>query len=510
MSGRKGITDMSNRRRALWSGAALALVMSFAATAASAETLADAIALAYETNPTLQAQRANQRGLDETYVQARTAYRLNVDVGLTTTYTDSSFGGDSTSQGLSVSATQPVWTGGRATRGVDAARADVRQGRENLRAVEAQILASVIQAYVDVRRDTEALRINQANVAVLQRQLDEASARFEVGEITRTDVAQAEARLAASQASLAASQAQLSVSRAAYTAVVGQAPADLEPEPALANLPASFEEALGIAERENANIRAAQAGEEASRARVAQARAQYNPSLNLSATYSTSDRIADFASNFTDNDTAVARATVSIPIFTGGLTSSRVRQAIERDNAALMNIEAARRDVLRLVSQNWATVLSARAALSANEEQVRAAQIAAEGVRQEAQVGLRTTLDVLNAELELRNAQLSLIGSRRDQYVAQALLLSAMGKLEAANLVGVGPADNQIELYDPRTNFNRVKNKGSVPVLEQAVEAIDHLGAPSGNHRTNDQDAPIDTNLETIATNPQAQPIPQP
>jgi outer membrane protein len=501
---------MSNRRRALWSGAALALVLSFAATAASAETLADAIALAYETNPTLQAQRANQRALDETYVQARTAYRLNVDVGLTTTYTDSSFGGDSNSQGLSLSATQPLWTGGRATRGVDAARADVEQGRENLRSVEAQILATVVQSYVDVRRDTEALRINQANVAVLQRQLDEASARFEVGEITRTDVAQAEARLAASQASLAAAQAQLSVSRAAYTAVVGQSPADLAPEPPLPGMPTSFEDALGVAERENANIRAAQAGEEASRARVAQARAQYNPSVNLSATYSTSDRIPDFVNNFTQNDVAVARATVSIPLFTGGLTSSRVRQAVERDNAALVNIEAARRDVLRLVSQNWATVLSAKAALAANEEQVRAAQIAAEGVRQEAQVGLRTTLDVLNAELELRNAQLSLIGSRRDQYVAQALLLSAMGKLEAANLVGVGEGPAQIELYDPRTNFNRVRNKGRVPVIEHVVETLDHIGAPSGDHRVKDEDAPIDSQLESIATNPQAAPVTQP
>jgi outer membrane protein len=501
---------MTNRRRALWSGAALSLVLSLAASMASAETLADAIALAYETNPTLQGQRATQRALDENYVQARSAYRPTADLGLTTSYTDSSFGGDSSSQSLTLSATQPVWTGGRATRGVDAARSDVEQGRQNLRAVEAQILASVIQSYVDVRRDTEALRINQANVAVLQRQLDEASARFEVGEITRTDVAQAEARLASAQASLAASQAQLSSSRAAYTAVVGQSPADLEPEPALAGVPTSFEEAIGIAERENANIRAAKAAEEASRARVAQARAQYAPSVNLSATYGSSDRIRDFADNFTDNDSATARATLSIPIFTGGLTGSRIRQSIERNNASIVGIEAARRDVLRLVSQNWATVLSARAALTANEEQVRAAQIAAEGVRQEAQVGLRTTLDVLNAELELRNAQLSLVGSRRDQYVATALLLSAMGKLEAANLVGVGTGPDQIELYDPRRNFNRVKNKGRVPVLEPVVEALDHIGAPSGEHPFNDQDAPIDTQLETIATNPQATPITQP
>lgn len=502
---------MSNRRRALWSGAALALVMSLMSGAALAEeTLADAIALAYETNPTLQAQRANQRALDETYVQARAAYRPTADVSTTTTYTDSSFGGDSDSQSLTLSASQPLWTGGRATRGIDAAQADVLQGRENLRAVEAQILASVIQAYVDVRRDTEALRINQANVSVLQRQLDEASARFEVGEITRTDVAQAEARLASSQASLAGAQAQLSVSRATYASVVGQAPTDLAPEPTLPGVPASFEEAISIAQRDNANVRAAMLGEEASRARVAQARAQHNPSVGLSATYGTSDRISDFADNFTSNDSVTVRGTVSVPLFTGGLNQSRVRAALERNNASIVQIEASRREALRLVSQNWATVLSTRAALTANEEQVRAAQIAAEGVRQEAQVGLRTTLDVLNAELELRNAQLSLIGARRDNYVATALLLSAMGKLEAANLVGVGQGPGQVEIYDPADNFRRVRNRGRVPVLEDAVEFLDHIGAPTGEHRFNDLDAPIDTQLESIATNPQGPPVPQP
>ncbi len=493
---------MSNRR-ALWSGAALAVVLSLSAGGVSAESLSDAIALAYETNPTLQAQRADQRALDETYVQARTALRPTADLGISATYSDSSRTGESDTASLGLSASQPLLTGGRAVTGIDAATADVLQGRENLRAVEAQILSSVIQAYVDVRRDAEALRINQENVSVLQRQLDEASARFEVGEITRTDVAQAEARLASSQASLASAQAQLSVSRAAYAAVVGQSPADLDPEPALPGLPDSFDEAIAIAERNNPNVQAALRGEDAARARVALARAQYNPTLGLRANYGSADTVGDFARNFTDNDEISATATVSIPLFTGGLTGSRVRQALERSNAAQINVQAARRDVLRNVSSSWATVLSTRAALAANEEQVRAASIAAEGVRQEAQVGLRTTLDVLNAELELRNAQLALIGSRRDNYVAQSLLLAAMGRLEAENLVPNAP------IYDPERNFNRVKNKGAVP-WEPIVEALDRLDAPSGRHPRTDTDAPIDTQLEAIATNPQSAPVQPP
>jgi len=494
---------MSHRRRALWSGAAVALALSLTAGSAWAQSLQDAIALAYQTNPTLQAQRANQRALDETYVQSRSALRPTLDAGVTATYTDDSRLGDSDSGSFGLSASQPLWTGGRAIRGIDAARADVLQGRESLRAIEAQVLASVIQAYVDVRRDTEALRINQENVAVLQRQLDEASARFEVGEITRTDVAQAEARLAQAQASLAAAQAALSVSRAAFAAVVGQSPTDLPPEPPLPGIPSTFEEAIAIAERDNPDIRSALFGEEAAQFRLAQARAQYNPTVNLSADYGTSDSLDEFAQNFFDNDRISATARVSIPIYTGGVTGSRIRQALERSNAARIAVESARREVLRDVAQSWANLLSARAALKANEEQVRAAQIAAEGVRQEAQVGLRTTLDVLNAELELRNAQLSLIQSRRDAYVATALLLAAMGKLEAANL------NTGVQIYDPARNFDRVKGKGGVP-WEGLVETLDRVAAPTGKHPKTDKDAPIDDALEAIATNPGTSTITQP
>ena len=481
---------MSNRRRALWSGAALALVMSLAAGSASAETLAEAIALAYETNPTLQAQRAEQRALDETYVQARTALRPTLDLGLSATYESRANGSEADSGSFGLSATQPIWTGGRAVRGIDAAQADVLQGRENLRALEAQILANVVQAYVDVRRDIEALRINQENVSVLQRQLEEASARFEVGEITRTDVAQAEARLASSQAQLASAQAQLSVSRANYASVVGQSPADLAPEPALPGVPTTFDEAINVAERENANVRAAERAEQAARARLAVARAQHNPTVGLSASYGSSDTLDDFASNFFDNDNASATARVSVPLFTGGLNSSRVAQAFERANAAQINVEAERRTTLQSVSSAYAQALSARSALQAGEEAVRAATVAAEGVRQEAQVGLRTTLDVLNQELELRNAEVTLASARRNEYVAQANLLAAMGRLEGADL------DPTLSLYDPVDNYRRVRNRGALP-WDGVLEALDRIVAPPIVPANDAADAPIDQQLKS-------------
>jgi outer membrane protein len=484
---------MSNRRRALWSAAALGLVLSLGAQAAVAESLLDAVALAYETNPDLQQQRAQQRVIDEGYVQARSGFRPDASASASGTWFDGASGfGDTTSWSSSVglSLSQPIWTGGRVATAVDAARADILQGRENLRTVESQVMLSVVQAYVDVRRDVDALAINRENVRVLQRQLEEASARFDVGEITRTDVAQAEARLAAAQARLSTAEAQLSVSRAAYASVVGQAPGELAPEPALPGLPASFDEAIDIANQDAPNVRAAQYAQQATRARVAAARAEYRPSVSVSASYGAA--VSPGGGSIAERDEARATASLTVPLFTGGVTGSRVRQAIERDNIAIIGVNGARRDALQAVSQAYAQVLATAASLKANEEQVRAASIAAEGVRQEAQVGLRTTLDVLNAEQELRDAQLALINSRHDSYVANARLLQAMGRLEAPYLV------QSVKVYDPKANYDRVKGKGGVP-WEYAVEALDQVAKPSGEHAGRAADAPIDTQLKAKA-----------
>jgi len=467
------------------------------ASAAHAETLADAIALAYQTNPTLQEQRASQRALDETYVQARTGLRPNVSVTAdvtrqqiefgvprtTTVDTDGNFipdtvvstdSSEGNSSALNLSISQPLYTGGRVTSQISASNADVLAGREALRQVEAGVLLNVVQSYVDVRRDQERLRISQENVAVLNRQLEEASARFEVGEITRTDVAQAEARQAASRATLASAQASLAISRANYAAIVGQNPGELAPEPSLAPLlPASVDLAFAKAQENNGAVLAAGYSERASRARVAAARAQRRPSLSLRGGLGVSADANGDDSPFQDYDRALTVSVAgSLPIFTGGLTNSQVRQAAERNNADRIAIEGARRDVLQDVAQAWNQLLGQRANLTANEEQVRAARIAFEGTREEAQVGLRTTLDVLNAEQELRQAELALVTARHDEYVAAALVLSAMGDLEASKLVPGVP------VYDPAANFNRVKRSWGWVPWEHAVELIDRVGAP--------------------------------
>jgi outer membrane protein len=357
-------------------------------------------------------------------------------------------------------------------------------------------MLSVIQAYADVLRDMEVLRVRQENLQVLRRQLDESNARFEVGEITRTDVAQSEARLAQSESDLAQAQAQLSVSRASYATVVGQSPSNLEDLPLLPNVPTDFDAALDEGLVNNPTLLAAQHSLTAAEANVAAARAEYRPNARLTASYGgTSNEFSN--ADLSANTNFTAGAQISVPLFTGGLNRSRVAQALERANAAQINIEGERRNVLQSVSSAYAQSASARSSLQAVEQAVRAASVAAEGVRQEAQVGLRTTLDVLNQELELRNAQVSLASARRNYYVAQAQLLSAMGRLSGPSL------DPTLEAYDAEANYRSVRTRGALP-WDGVVEAIDALGSPRIAPPADIEDAPVDRELkgEIVRTAP--------
>lgn len=461
---------------------ALALILT--AGGAHAETLADALGLAYQTNPTLQNQRAQQRALDENYVQARVGYRPTLSLSAEAAYQDAA-GRETESSGIALSATQPLYTGGRVSAAVTAAQADILAGRESLRQVEADVLQAVIQAYVDVRRDQRILAIAQENVEILRRQVEESDARFAVGEITRTDVAQSQAELASARSELSVAQGQLAVSRATYAAVVGQSPSDLAAEPPIPLLPASIEEAFAKAERNNPTLRQAEYAEQASRARVAAARAERMPSVGLRATLGYSGPLSDY--DPADFDRSItASATVSQPLFAGGAINSRVRQALERNNASRIQVEGARRALLRDLSQGWNALLTARSNITSNEEQVRAARLAFEGTLEERKVGLRTTLEVLTAQQNLRDAELALVISRRDEYVAGASVLNAMGLLEARNIAPGAP------LYDPAKSFNRVKYSGWLP-WEPVISTVDSLGAPRVKTLPLDPAAPIST-----------------
>jgi outer membrane protein len=495
----------------------------------SAETLADAIALAYDTNPNLQAQRATQRVLDETYVQARSGFRPQLSMsssafylqtrtpraargtaidtngdGIPDTLVPATGSGTRTSNSgtTGLNFTQPIWTGGRTAAAVSASEADILSGRETLRRVEAQVMLSVIQAFVDVRRDQEGVRIRQENVAVLQRQLEESKAKQEVGEITRTDVAQSESRLAAARALLSSAGAQLAISRASYAAVVGQNPGDLQAEPSLAYLlPGTPDEAFSVAEKFSPVLRAQVLAEQASRARVAAARAERMPTVSLRATYGFTGVVQPFDSGKWTQDVTGA-AVVTVPLFTGGLTSSRIRQQVERNNTDRINIEVQRRAVLQQVTQAWNQWVASRANIDSTNEAVRAAQVAAEGTTLEQRVGLRTTLDTLNAEQELRNDELGAVAARHDEYLAAATVLSAMGRLEARDLI---PAVTQ---YDPKRNFRKLRfSLGYVP-WEEPIAAVDRALAvpPIPVARETATEAPIGTGLQPPPAAPQTAP----
>jgi outer membrane protein len=449
-----------------------------AASPVLAETLADAIVLTYQSNPTLQSGRAQLKALNETYVQAKAGWRPSVSVQVAGQYLKSQspdgFGGktdtESNTGQASLTVSQPIYTGGRTATEVRATEADILAGREQLRALEDGTLQAVIQAYADVLRDQHILGIREQDLSLLQSQLDDAQARFKAGEITRTDVEQSQTQLAASRALLSLAQGQLQVSRAEYMGVVGQNPGQLAPLPALPAIPDTVEKAFDAAEAGNPALRRAQITEQASRLRIAEARAAYRPEVSVQATLGYTGVAVPL--NVVDFDRAFqATATISQPIFTGGVNGSNVRRAIALNESDRVSIEAARRAAVQTVSQAWNQMLSTRASAVSDVDQIKAARLYFEDTQAEYRAGQRTTLDVLVAEQSLRDAQIALAGAEHDRYVAEAGVLAALGRLEVDVLV------DGARLYDPAVPFRRVRDRGATP-WEGLVAAVDTLGAP--------------------------------
>lgn len=443
-----------------------------AATAdtARAETLADALALAYQSNPTLQQARAEQRALDETYVQARTGWRPTVSVTAADDY-ERVFQTPAigiNNGGATLNASQPIYTGGRTAATVRAAEAAVLAGRESLRATEASVLQSVILSYQDVLRDQTLLAIRQDDVRALSRVQDEIVAKREVGQISATDVDQIKAQVATVQATLAAAEAQLQISRAEYAAAVGQNPGTLIPPPPLPDLPADATAAFDAAEAESPALRQAALTEQASRSRIEEARAAYGPTIAAGASYGYLGSNQP-AQTVTYDNALTAQITLTQPLFSGGLISSGVRQAVETNNADRIGVERTRRQVVQMVSQAWNQLISTERMRAADQTALNAATLESEGMQAEYHLALRSTLEVLSADETVRNAQISIANADHDAYVAEANLLGAIGRLEMRYLV----ADPS--LYDPSHYLNKVKNQGATP-YEPLIAGLDSLG----------------------------------
>lgn len=440
------------------------------ASSAHADSLADAIALAYQTNPTLLNQRAQLRITDETYVQARAGYRPQINVQADATRQD--YSGQTTNSGDAyITATQPLYAGGRTAAAVNAAEADILSQREILRATEASVLQQVVQAYADVLRDQEGVAIREVNVAALEDQLKEVTARAKVGDLTRTDVAQSEGYVGQARQDLATSKAQLDTSRANYAAVVGQRPQTLEPLPPLPNMPANLDDAYSTAEAANPQIRSAVYAEQAAKMRTAQARDQRLPSVSLKMQYGFTGPASPFAPNIYPPQASVS-ASVTQPLFAGGVIDSQIRQEIERQTSARIQTEQSRRAMIQQIAQTWSSFLASRENITNADNQVKANQVAYEGVQKERRIDLRSTLEVFYIEQSLRQAELSRAAARHDEYVAAAQLLASMGLLEA-KLLAPG-----INVYDPVKRFQQVRSAGAVP-WEVLPEALDHLTAPA-------------------------------
>ena len=431
--------------------AGAALLASTLSGASFAQTLEETLATAYQSNPTLAAERARQRQTDERLTQARSARLPSLSAGASVTETENwgrqtFFGDQGGTADYSITASQPIYRGGRTSGAIEQAAAFIDAGLAGLASTEQTVLLSAVAAHMDVLRDQQVVAIRRNNVDVLAEQLRAARDRFEVGEITRTDVAQAEARLSGARAQLSAAQAGLAASRASYERVVGVLPGGLVQPEVLPSAPDGLSEAVLTAQDRNPQLIAAVFNERAAERGVEVARGALRPEVSLQARASES-RESDFSGQAVGSSSITAQ--VSVPIFTGGLNRSRVREALAGADQARLQVTVARRQVIEGVTNAWNGLLAAQAVIESSREAVRANEIAFEGVEQEAFVGLRTTLDVLNAEQELLNSRLELVRAERDLYVASYTLLQAMGLLSAEEL------DLTVELYDASRSQTR-------------------------------------------------------
>ena len=425
---------------------------------ASADTLTDALTAAYLTNPTLQAQRAQLRATDEQVPQALSGWRpsLQAQGSYGAINTDTTMVGGATATDDrrpatgSVTLNQNIFAGGRTINATGQAEDTVQAGRENLVSVEQQTLLGAVQAYMNVIRDEGVVRLNQNNVSVLQRQLEATQDRFRVGELTRTDVAQSEARLSLARSNLIAAEAQLTASRAFYARVVGQAPGTLEKPSRVEGLPASEDAARELAAQNNPTLLAARHTESASRRAVSVAKGTLLPSFDVQARYQYG---RDPATAIRDVEESSILGVLTIPLYQSGTEYSRVREAKEINNRSRLEVAAAMRQVDETVRIAWEQLRASQARIVSTGEQVNASEIAVEGVRQESEVGARTTLDVLDAEQELLNARVALVGAERDLAVAEYNLLAATGQLTARQL------QLPVEYYAPEANYGEVRNK---------------------------------------------------
>ncbi len=432
-----------------------------------ADTLEQALIQAYQSNPTLNAQRAGVRATDENVPQALSGYRPRVSITATggqqsvsttsknpnsnpATYSTLSGYNSPFSAGVTVS--QTLFNGFQTASRTRQAEAQVLAARETLRQTEQQVLLSAATAYMNLLRDTAIFDLQKRNVEVLQEQLRQVRDRFNVGEVTRTDVAQSESRLAAGRSQVLTAESNFKTSVAVYRQIIGSNPGKLAAgTPVDRFSPTNLPGAVSVASSANPAVTAAQFGIDAAQQQVKVAESALYPTLSVNGNFtqnfqSTSSLTTESGYN------ATILGQLTVPIYQGGAEYSLIRQAKETLGQRRIDFDTAREQVRQNVVQAWGQLEAAKANIEATQAQVTAAEIALNGVREEARVGQRTTLDVLNAQQELVNARVALVGAQRDRVVASYTLLTGVGRLDPA-VLGL-----RVPIYRPAVHYEQVRD----------------------------------------------------
>ncbi len=442
------------RRRVL---AASAATLALVASPALADDLRDALVMAYKSNPNLLAARAQQRAVDENVVIERADQLPSASLSASQTEVLKSTlptgVGPERQFGATVTLGVPIYAGGGIRQSIRAAETRVEAGQADLRGTESAVFSQVVAVYMDVIQNEAIVGLNKKNVDVLQVNLQATSDRFEIGDLTRTDVAQSQARLALAKGDARSAEANLTASRERYIQVVGKAPVDLQPPPPLPGLPGSVDDAVAVALEHNPDLIAARERSRAAGFDIDVAGSSRMPRVEVFTSGSYSDPYGTGATpQATTGATAGIRAT--IPLFQGGRPAALERQAQARASAQLESEIATEREVIAQVRSAYASWRAANDVIVSTQAAVDAAELSLEGVRAENTVGNRTILNILDAEQELLRARVQLVVARRNAYVAGFTLLAAMGKAEARDLGLEGAV-----LYDPDVNYERVRGK---------------------------------------------------
>ncbi|KZD23950.1 TolC family outer membrane protein [Tardiphaga robiniae] len=446
--------------KALTGAAAAALLLAFAGTSpVLADTIEAALVRAYQNNPQLNAQRASVRVTDENVPQALSGYRPRVSVTASAGYqysdvtaagATSNLTGTQVPRAVGITATQTLYNGQQTANRTRAAESQVSSAREGLRVLEQSVMLSAATIYMDYLRDAATVEVQRSNVRVLEQTLKQTRDRFNVGEVTRTDVAQSEAQLAAGRTQLLSAESTLTTTRSNFRRIIGNEPVALQAgSPVDRFLPATLPAAIELGLTENPNVTAAMFGVDISFLNTKVNEGALFPTVTL-----TANAQQAYEQTYAVNKqfTASAIAQLSIPVYQGGGEYSLIRQSKETLAQQRLALDQTRDQARATVVQFWGALLAGRAQVSSAQAQVQASEIALNGVREEAKAGQRTTLDVLNAQQALVNARVALVNAQHDRVVASYSVLSAIGRLSPTVM------KLNTNVYDPSVHYHQVRD----------------------------------------------------